>query len=178
MQSPTIEQSDLNMSLTAEILAFQVTRKTLQLATMNKNGLPNVSYAPFVHLQDGYYILISELAAHTQNILNNPNVSLMMIEDEVETQNIYARKRLTFTAKAVVVSCETGRWKEVITSMVEKLGETAQMLSQLSDFHLIRLETEGGLYVKGFGKAYQISANSLIDFVHLNKGHQRRVKAT
>lgn len=172
MDQPAIKQQHLQGSLPPEIRAFRDSRKTLQLATIGTNGRPNVSYAPFVHNVDGYYVLISDIARHTQNILANPAVSFMMIEDESEAKSLYARTRLTFDANAVVVSRETEKWSEVIHFMIERLGETAQVLSQLGDFHLIHLRPEQGLYVKGFGKAYQVSSDDLVDFLHLKKGHQ------
>ena len=98
-------------------------------------------------------------------------VSLMIIEDELDANNVYARKRLTFDAHAQIVSRETEKWSEIIPLMIERLGNTAELLTQLGDFHLIQLKTEQGLFVKGFGQAYQVSSDDLVDFVHLKKGH-------
>lgn len=172
MDQSAIKQQRLQGRLSPEIRAFKDSRKTLQLATIDANGRPNISYAPFVNDLDGYYVLISEIARHTQNILANPAVSLMMIEDESEAKSLYARTRLTFEANAVVIPRETEKWSEVISFMIERLGETAQGLSQLGDFHLIHLQPEQGLFVKGFGKAYKVSSDDLVDFLHLKKGHQ------
>jgi len=158
-KSKTVKSQD--SSLFVKIRAFQESRNTLQLASINENNLPHISYAPFVHDKNAYFIFVSELAAHTKNILSKPTVSLMMIEDESEAKNDYVRKRLTFDATAVSVSRETKTWSDVLSLMVNKFGETAQVLSQLGDFHLLQLNLGQGLYVEGFGQAYVISAEDL-----------------
>ena len=172
MDNSTVKQERLQGRLGPEIQEFKESKKTLQLATVDVNGKPNVSYSPFVYTADGYYVLISEIARHTQNILANPSVSLMLIEDESQAKSLYARARLTFDAKSVVVPRDTEKWTEVICLMLDRLGETVKGLSQLADFKLIHLQPENGLFVKGFGQAYQVSSDELVDFVHLEKGHQ------
>ena len=172
MEQSAIKQQRLQGRLGPEIKEFKAGKKTLQLATVDVNGKPNVSYAPFVSTEDSYYVLISDIARHTQNVLANPSVSLMLIEDESTAKMIYARTRLTFDANAVVVERETKQWLKVIDLMKERLGDTVNGLSQLADFKLIHLQPEQGLFVKGFGKAYQVSSDELVDFVHLEKGHQ------
>lgn len=172
MEQSEIKQQRLQGRLGPEIKEFKAGKKTLLLATVDANGKPNVSYAPFVSTEDGYYVLISEIARHTQNVLANPSVSLMMIEDEITAKTIYARTRLTFDAHAVVVARDTEKWLKIMDLMKERLGETVNGLSQLADFKLIHLQPEQGLFVKGFGQAYQVSSDELVDFVHLEKGHQ------
>jgi hypothetical protein len=43
-----------------------------------------------------------------------------------------------------------------------------QTLRLLADFHLIRLKPNSGLFVKGFGKAYEISGTRMDDLSHVN----------
>ena len=44
-------------------------RKTLLMATADKNGAPNVSYAPFVHRAPPLYVYTSSLSRHTRNMM-------------------------------------------------------------------------------------------------------------
>jgi len=161
MEKSSLGQAGVKGKLIAEIKKLVESKNTLQLATVDENGKPNASYAPFVSCDDGYYILISEMARHAQNILINPTVSLMVIEDESQADCLHSRKRLTLDATAVLISTETDRWSEVTKVMIEKLGETVKTLVQLSDFHLIHLQPEQGLYVKGFGKAHHVAFKDL-----------------
>jgi len=161
MDASLLDKSDVKSKLITEIKTLVKSKNTLQLATVDENGKPNASYAPFVSCDDGYYILISEMARHAQNILINPTVSLMIIEDESQADCLHSRKRLTLDATAILISTETIRWSEVTKVMIEKLGETVKTLVQLSDFHLIHLQPEQGLYVKGFGKAHHVAFKDL-----------------
>ncbi|EFP96791.1 heme utilization protein HutZ [Vibrio caribbeanicus] len=168
-----VKQERLQGRLEPEIKEFRQQRNTLQLATVGADGRPNVSYAPYVQNQEGYFILISEIARHAQNLKINPHVSIMMIEDEYESQQIFARKRLTFDAVAVVVERDSEQWSRTIQQMQDRFGEVVEGLSQLQDFILFNLTPEQGLYVKGFGQAYQVSGDDLVDFLHLEKGHTK-----
>ncbi|MFA0014980.1 heme utilization protein HutZ [Vibrio lentus] len=168
-----VKQERLQGRLGPEIKEFRQERRTLQLATVDEEGRPNVSYAPFVQNQEGYFVLISDIARHARNLKANPQVSLMMIEDEESSKQLYARKRLTFDAQASVVERETVLWTQVIGQMQERFGEIIDGLSQLQDFSLFNLKAENGLFVKGFGQAYQVSGDDLVDFVHLQEGHKK-----
>ncbi|ELQ2336200.1 heme utilization protein HutZ [Vibrio vulnificus] len=168
-----VKQERLQGRLEREIKEFRQERQTLQLATVDADGRPNVSYAPFVQNQEGYFVLISKIARHARNLLENPQVSLMMIEDEEGAKQLFARKRLTFDAVASVIERDTQLWHQVITQMEERFGEIVSGLSQLEDFVLFNLKAERGLFVKGFGQAYQVSGDDLVDFVHLQEGHRK-----
>ncbi|ELL3761771.1 heme utilization protein HutZ [Vibrio cholerae] len=168
-----VKQERLQGRLEPEIKDFRQERKTLQLATVDAQGRPNVSYAPFVQNQEGYFVLISHIARHARNLEVNPQVSIMMIEDETEAKQLFARKRLTFDAVASMVERDSELWCQVIAQMGERFGEIIDGLSQLQDFMLFRLQPEQGLFVKGFGQAYQVSGDDLVDFVHLEEGHRK-----
>ncbi|NGZ14638.1 heme utilization protein HutZ [Vibrio aestuarianus] len=170
---PQIKQQRLQGRLEPEIQAFRQERRTLQLATVDGEGRPNVSYAPFVQNQEGYFILISHIARHARNLEINPHVSLMMIEDESTSKQIYARQRLTFDAVASVVPRESTLWQQIIGQMQQRFGEIIDGLSQLQDFSLFQLKVDQGLYVKGFGQAYQVLGDDMVDFVHLQEGHKK-----
>lgn len=123
-----------------------------------------------------YFVLISQIARHARNLLENPNVSLMMIEDEDSSKQLFARKRLTFDAVATVVERDTEMWQQVVGQMKDRFGEIIDGLSQLEDFVLFNLKAEQGLFVKGFGQAYQVSGDDLVDFVHLQEASQENRK--
>ncbi len=168
-----VKQQRLQGRLGPEIQEFRQERRTLQLATVDEDGRPNVSYAPFVQNQDGYFVLISEIARHARNLQVNPSVSIMMIEDEGSSKQLFARKRLTFDAVAKVVERDSEQWNQVVAQLKERFGEIIDGLSQLQDFVLFNFKPEHGLFVKGFGQAYQVSGDDLVDFVHLQEGHKK-----
>ncbi|MBA5760973.1 heme utilization protein HutZ [Vibrio sp. 404] len=167
------QQQRLKSKLESDLKAFRQQRYTLQLATVDQQGQPNVSYAPFVQNQHGYFVLISELARHTQNLLTTPNVSLMMVEDEAASSQLYARVRLTFDATAHKVERDSRLWQQVISQMEERHGDIVSGLIQLQDFILFHFLPQKGLFVKGFGQAYPVSAENMVDTTPLLQGHRK-----
>ena len=165
------KQERLQSRIGPEIAEFRQRQRTLQLATVSANGMPHASYSPYVFLPEGYYILVSDLAQHGQNLKVCQHVSIMMIEDEDKAKSIYARRRLSFDAQAIHVERDSATWLKVLSAMEDRLGEMASNLSQLGDFHLYHLKPERGRFVKGFGKAFDITEEDMVDIVHLDKGH-------
>lgn len=166
------KQARLQGRLEPEIREFRDRMHTLVLATVDEEGTPNVSYAPFALREDGYYILISELARHTRNLLANPKISLMMVEDEQDCHQLFARKRLTFDARPERVTRDTPEWQAGIAALTARFGDTVSGLAGLGDFHLFRLVPLKGLFVKGFGQAFAVSGDDLVDVLHLTDGHR------
>lgn len=167
------KQQRLQNRLGPEIKEFRANCRTLQLATLDTKGKPNVSYAPFAQREDGFYILISEIARHARNLQENPNLSLMMIEDEGSAKQIFARQRLSFDARAEMVERNTATWQVGIDALKARFGDIIDNLSGLEDFRLFRLAPENGLYVKGFGQAFHVGSDDFVDMVHLDQGHRK-----
>ena len=155
--------------ITSEYLAFMTEFSSLQLSTIGVKGGPESSYAPFViDHQNNFYIYVSTLAKHTGNMQNDGRVGIMLIEAEADAQNIFARKRVTFECNAETVDRETEVWLEIMLLFDELSAELMETLSRLKDFQLLRLRPKSGLFVKGFGKAYQISGARMDKLSHVN----------
>lgn len=149
--------------LQTEAAAFRDQFRTVLLATTSEEGNPDASYAPYVADESGsVFILVSELAQHTKNIFANPVVSLMWIEDENNTRNPFARKRLILNAQPHRISRTNREWKSVIENLTEQFGKTIELLTSLPDFHLIRFDIKNGNYVRGFGQAFEVTGNKLL----------------
>ena len=168
----------LQNRLGPEIQEFRDSRLTLQLGTLNKDGKPHTSYAPFAFSENGYYILVSDLAMHGQNLKHSDAVSIMMIEDESTARSIFARRRLSFDTHATLIERDTPQWQEGIGRMQTRLGSMVEDLSQLGDFRLYRLNPLMGRYVKGFGKAFNVSGDEMLSVIHLDEGHVKKMKET
>lgn len=161
----------LGLKLVKEINDFLRSHKSLMLSTLDKDNLPCSSYAPFITFQNNLYIFISQLAQHTIALLANPVASVMLIEDESSCSDIFARTRLSYRVDSTQIPRDDELWAEVIEQMTQTLGERMSVLSQLGDFVLFRLTPISGRYVKGFGKAYELSGSDLTfpDIDHINK---------
>lgn len=168
----TNRQEVLQNRLGPEIQQLKGQSKTLMLATVDLEGNPNVSYAPFVIHNGEYRVFISTIARHARNLQQNPKVSIMLIEDEDKSRQIFARRRLSFDAAARVIDREDAEWASSIAALKERHGEIMDELVKLKDFHLFSFKPTQGLFVKGFGQAFQVSDEDLVSFVHLVEGHQ------
>lgn len=169
----TNRQEVLQNRLGPEIQELKQQTKTIVLATVDQDGNPNVSYAPFVLHNGEYRVLISTIARHARNLQAVPKVSLMLIEDESKSREIFARRRLTFDASARTIERDSEEWVGSIAALQARHGDIVGDLSKLEDFKLFSFAPSQGLFVKGFGKAFQVSTDDLVSFVHLDEGHQK-----
>lgn len=143
--------------LSEECMALQKSKQTLLLSTLNREGGPEISYAPYYRDEKGaFHLFISELASHTKNLKSHSRASIMFIADEEQSQNQFARERLIYQCDAVEVSRESADYQPILDAMENKFGNIMAMLRTLNDFHLFCLKPTGGSYVVGFGRAYEV----------------------
>ena len=141
--------------------------QSLQLATLDDKQHPWVSYTPFVAENRGcFYIFISELAQHTRNLLQSPQVSWMLIADESTSKQIYARERLVYQGTGVVIGQEDAVYGRQLDALRERHGTLVSMLRQLPDFYLFRLDAHQIHYVQGFGKAFDLQGPDWSSWQH------------
>lgn len=165
------DTNDLNKRVQAlqELLASQ---QTLLLSTASITGIPDISYAPFVRDGSGcFYIFISELAAHTDNLFTNPRASVMFVRPESESNNLFARERAIFDCSVKEIGRSDDCFSTQLTALQNQFGEIVGVLRSLSDFHLFALSPESGRYVAGFGQAYTINVKDGI-LSPLRKSHK------
>lgn len=145
--------------------AYQVlpTRvKSAMVSTVNADGTPHASYAPFV-MDDLHqiYLLTSGLSAHTPNLLRTGRASVLIIEDESQTQQVFARQRLTYDCHVAPIDRQSEPWETQMAQFEARFGDIITMLRQLEDFQLFHLSPQSGRFVMGFGAAYGVDPNNL-----------------
>ena len=129
---------------------------TVILSTINKDGRVETSYSPYFFDGNDYYVLISDLAPHSQNMKTNPDISFIIIDDESKTKNIYARRRLTSQALAEIVDKKSPLFAEIIDQLAKRVSKMVYMLCEMNDFNLFKITPTSGRIVIGFGKTYLI----------------------
>lgn len=145
-------------AITESLRLLLASQQTVLLATANKDGLPDISYAPFVRDETGcFYIYISQLATHTRNLLENPLASLMFIRSESETSNLFARERAIFNGIAEEILPQNENYVKLLDELQTNFGNVLSVLRTLNDFHLYALRPQSGRYVQGFGKAFAVN---------------------
>ncbi|NMF66547.1 HugZ family protein [Brasilonema octagenarum UFV-E1] len=148
--------------------SFTDSFQSLMISTVSTDNTPNASYAPFViDKSKNIYIYVSGLSTHTQNLHAVPKASVLFIDDESQTKQIFARRRLTFDCTATLVERETELWKQIVDSFEARFGEMIQILRDLSDFRIFQLTPSKGRFVIGFGAAYEVDPNDLSTLTHV-----------
>ncbi len=166
------------MSDSPEIACDRLLQNTLslQLATVGENGFPHCGYTPFVvdevaHDEAStasrqFFIFVSELALHTRDLQNDPRASIMIIEDEAASKQIFARTRLYYECEALIVPPDDSRYSPLLDDYQERHGKMVGLLRELPDFKLFRLIPQQGQFVMGFGKAFKLCGPGLREFEH------------
>ncbi len=132
-------------------------QQTLMLSTYSSASGAEISYAPYIRNDHGpFYIYTSDLAAHTGNLIERGQASVMFIGLESETSNQFARERAIFNCQAEEVLAEDETYNSVLAQLQEQFGQVVTVLRSLPDFHLFALTPQTGRYVVGFGKAFEI----------------------
>lgn len=140
--------------LSTSIEALISHTRSLEMATVDTQGLPDISYTPFIYHEQHFYLLISALAPHTSNLKNNPKLSVMLIEDESQCSNIFARTRLTLNCHANFIARDATGWETCVEEFEARHGKTAALLRTLPDFSLVKCALAEGRFIRGFGQAY------------------------
>lgn len=140
---------------------FLESRQSLLLSSQNASGELETSVTPFVLLEDRIYIFVSELARHTQNLLwltqlpadETHNISGLLVADETETEQMFARERLSFQFSVTEIDRDDEIYPQALQIFSQQFGEVVGVLQGL-DFHLFALKSQSGGYVRGFGQAF------------------------
>lgn len=144
----------------AEFHAFNQGFNSVMLATVNAEGFADASYAPTLQLNGRFYIYISALAAHTQNIMQTPSLSVLFIEPETPA-NLFRRQRSMIRCHAEPIARATQEWAQLMDRFEQVLGKMMRTLRSLTDFQLIALTPTQATYVRGFAQTYYFSEEEL-----------------
>lgn len=133
---------------------FTNNRKTLILNTLDENGKPFVSYAPYVKKEGKMYIYISQISDHYQYVDTNEQIDVMMIADESSTLNLFARERARFACTTSNLGNEGH--EDIFDMFNEVFGQKMMKMLRGLDFSLFELTPLEGRYVVGFGQAFEV----------------------
>ena len=143
--------------LTLELCALLHVRRVAALGTIGNDGNPFVSMVPYAMEPSlGCLVIqVSGLAAHTGNLQARPNVSLLVMQAEVQGEPVHALPRVTLDGLARVLEAGTAAWEICQAAYVKRFSE-AQFMTQLGDFRFVAIELNCARQVAGFGAARSI----------------------
>lgn len=147
------------------LIEFIKNFKSTVISTLTPEHTPFSSYAPFICVNNYYYIFLSDIAKHSHNIKINPNISLFFIEDEQTCKNIFARKRVQLNANAKQVDKSNPQFSNILDQFEAEHGSIMKTLRTMKDFNLYKITPISGEAVFGFGQAYDVGGELCTELI-------------
>jgi len=153
-----------NEEIINEFKNFDKDKYSLIVSTISLDNEPLTNYAPFVKIDNDYYIAVSSKLPHYTNIINTKKAHILIIEDESTASHIYGRKRLYFSATCKIEDdCET-----IYKLFDERYGDTLSFLRNMKDFRVIKMTPKERSLVLGFGAAYIMNIDGVLGQKNIN----------
>lgn len=144
-----------------ELDGFLNNIKTVILSTVSSEGEPFASYSPYVQDEESnFYVFVSTAVQHSHNMYDTKKAHLLFIEDEANTEHIYARKRLYFKAKAEKFEENDSRFEKIAQLFEKKHAEQASLVRKMPDSRFYKLSAYDGNIVLGFGAAFKLEEDN------------------
>ena len=127
-----------------------------------RNSYPFVSMILFVPATDFsvFYTHISRLAHHTQDILKDPHVGLMIADCDRGEQNPQLLGRLSITGQASEIPTRAAEFPAIKELYLTRFPQTSANFF-LKDFCIFQIQPEEARYVAGFGQIFNPTLEDL-----------------
>lgn len=129
-------------------------------------GEPYVSMVPFALLAGGRFVIhVSALAAHTKDMLEHPQVSLLVIappREDVPTQGL---ARVTVQGEATRIDDDTPEHEEAKAAYLARFPESEPMFG-FGDFSLFEIAPRTIRFVGGFAQAKSLTPETFARVLH------------
>ncbi len=139
------------------------TQEVAALGTLHQ-GAPYVSMVPFALRPGGtdFIVHVSQLAAHTKDMLAHPRVSLLVIAPPAPGVTAQELARITVQGGAVQLVAGTPGHAAVKAAYLARFPQS-EMMFGFSDFSLFAIVPESIRFVGGFAQATTISPATLAE---------------
>ena len=105
-------------------------------------------------------MLLSGLSAHTQHMLDEPRVSLVIGAPDSGEGDPQQLPRVSLQGKVTEIPRDAEEFAVAATRYVRRFPN-ADMRLQLADFRLFRFEIDEARYVGGFARAFSLTGDDL-----------------
>jgi nitroimidazol reductase NimA-like FMN-containing flavoprotein (pyridoxamine 5'-phosphate oxidase superfamily) len=121
-----------------------------------RNGAPMVSMTLYMPEQDfsAFYVHVSRLAWHTQDMAQDPRVALSIAESDDRRPDPFTLMRVTIRGEAVQIS------QGPKDAWLARFPEQA-INFELADFSFWKITPRDARFVAGFGRIHNLSAAEL-----------------
>lgn len=163
MSAPDRTESRHHHDRIEAIRALLRMRRTASLATLHAGG-PAVSLVPWAALGDGSALVVhvSRLAAHTQDMLADARVAVLIAAAEDSAPMSQAVARLSIIARAEPVEPGSEIAEACAAAYFGRFPDAAPMAG-FGDFGFFALRPERGRWVGGFADAHTLDGVTVRD---------------
>jgi putative heme iron utilization protein len=143
------------------------TQEVAALGTLHQ-GQPYVSMVPFALRPGGtdFIIHVSQLAAHTKDMLAHPRVSLLVIAPPTPEVMAQELARITVQGAALQLARDTSEYVAANAAYLARFPQSELMFG-FSDFSLFKIVPDSIRFVGGFAQATTISPETLADALNV-----------
>jgi putative heme iron utilization protein len=129
-----------------------------------RDGAPTVSMVAYAVAEDfsAFYVHVSHLARHTQDMEKDKHVSLLIYEPDDGREDPQTLLHASIRGNAEVLPVGVPGYMPAKNLYVARFRRS-ESLFEFGDFGLWRITPKGGRYVAGFAKAFNLTADSLIE---------------
>jgi putative heme iron utilization protein len=140
-------------------------RKVAALGTLH-GGAPYVSMVPFAILENGsaFLIHVSELSAHTQDMLTDPRVSLLITASESGEALPQELARVTVLGQARQIDEEAAEHAPAKARYLARFPDSEPMFG-FADFSLFAIRPTEIRWIGGFAGAQSVTPEELAEAV-------------
>ena len=150
----------MNRELTVVLHQLIHGRMTAALGTLHQ-GTPFVSMVPYAVASDGSFVLhVSRLAAHTQDMLDHPDVSLLITESEASGKMPQELARVTVQGRAEKLDRDSQKHIDAREIYLSRFPDAASLF-EFSDFNIFIIKPVSARVIAGFGRAVTITGGDL-----------------
>jgi len=127
------------------------------LGTLHQ-GEPFVSMVTYAVGKSGNFILhVSLLAAHTQDMLDHPQVSLLITESETSGKMPQALARVTVEGQAERLDRDSEENSDAKAVYLSRFPDAAPLF-EFSDFNIFVIKPVSARFIAGFGQALTLAS--------------------
>jgi putative heme iron utilization protein len=127
-----------------------------------RQGAPFVSMVPYAPAADfsAFYVHLSRLAYHTQDILKDARVSLMIAAADDGKGDPQTLARLSIRGVAEEITRSHSAYAELKALYLARFPQ-AKVSFGLGDFSIFSIQPKSGRFVAGFGRIFNLGRETL-----------------
>ena len=127
------------------------------------DGEPNLAMVAYAFVEDfsAFYIHVSKLGKHTTDMETDPRVSLLITETDDHRADPQTLARLALRGIAEMLPRTDSGYAQVKNVYLDRFPEAEQLFG-LGDFNIWKITPQGGRFVAGFGRAFNLAQETLL----------------